>query len=541
MRYKSGTPVARFGGRWDRQEKRWVGDARHVRTLEVHAQQIAVVELFDRWLGDHLGGKAPLDDRVREAIANDLDSLLTFDDLGLSELILSGGRRSGKTTVMEGVLASYSIAVEEATVWTITPSEQFHEEPRNVLEALMPRDWYEYNGDPQYTFFLANGSRHILRSGFTPGSIKKGKANLVGLNEGQQIPEATYRNARGAVVDAGGFVITAANPPTTGDVGTWVADAVAQIAKDERPGAQHIFVDPLDNPHIDHRKLLAMKSGMTAHDWETQIRGRFLAMPDVVLYTWDQTENARRAPDFGRITREFLTAHEGDRAAWEHVVIVDVQKYPWVACGVGDIYRDPRAPQDPRAGLLWLVDEVALAQGDEVDVCDELKRRGYAGDRTLVIMDASCRWQQLRRNVLEQRPEYRGKGSMDIFRRNGFPHVVPPDRSMKANPDIFERIRATNALIRTADGVRSLYIDPEKCPNAAESVLKWRMINGKPSRRANAAHFGDVLGYWAWRFFPRRGGAPAGAELESEPLPRAANDGAAGGGTGDGFHLPPTR
>jgi hypothetical protein len=48
---------------------------------------------------------------------------------------------------------------------------------------------------------------------------------------------------------------------------------------------------------------------------------------------------------------------------------------------------------------------------------------------------------------MAQRPEYKGKGSADIFKRCGFPHVVPPDRDMKRNPDVMERIRATNATI----------------------------------------------------------------------------------------------
>lgn len=519
VRYKSGTHVARFGGRWDRDEKCWAGDAPRSRVIEIHAAQIEAVQRFDAWLVDHLqGGSTELDPRIREAIELNLD----FDAelgalLGLSELFLTGGRRSGKTVIMEGLLTSYAVAVENSIVWTVTPSEAFHEEPKAVLESLMPRAWYEYNGDPMYTFWLANGSEHVLRTGHKPGSLKKGKAAIVGLNEAQQISAESYRNARGATVDAGGFALVAANPPVLGDIGTWVLDAVTQIEGDARAAAEHFFLDPLDNPHVDQRKLLALKSSMTLHDWETQIRGKMLQLPDRVLYTWDRGVNERAAPDFGRITREFLEAHEGDRAKWDRLVIVDVQSYPFVACGVGDVYRDPRAPTDMRQGLLWLTDEVALHQADEVDACAELKRKGLVGERTLVIMDASCRWQQMMRDPLKQRPEYKGKGSMYMFQQNGFPHVVAPDREMNGNPDVLERIRATNATIRPADDVRGLYIDPRKCPNAIESARKWRMVKGKPSRNSTKAHFGDVLGYFVWRFFPRRGNA---GKLLSEGMQR---------------------
>jgi hypothetical protein len=76
----------------------------------------------------------------------------------------------------------------------------------------------------------------------------------------QQVPADSYRNTLGATIDGGGFTIVAANPPTIGDVGTWVLDAVVDVRKGARPGAEHLFCDPSDNPHIVHAKLLALRS-----------------------------------------------------------------------------------------------------------------------------------------------------------------------------------------------------------------------------------------------------------------------------------------
>jgi len=541
--------LARFGGLWDRLEKEYAGDAPRSRIIEVHAQQIRAIERFDLWFKSHLdpeqavleaAERAMLDAvarnddgaetlaqrtaHIRDTIANDRElDAEAISAIGLAELFLSGGRRSGKSTIMLSLLASYAIAVPESIVWCVVPSEQFHVEPKDIIEAICPRDWYGYNGAPFYTFYFCNGSQLVIRSGHHAGSLKKGKAALVGLNEAQQISEASYRNARGAVVDDGGFVISALNPPTAGDIGAWTADAIQAIAKNGRPGGEHIFIDPLDNPHIDVAKLLAMRSGMTEHDWETQIRGRILAHPDAVIYTWDAAANERRPPDLGKITHAFLTAHEGDRASWSTLVVADVQNFPWIAAGIFDVYRDPRAPEDMRKGLLWMREEVALAQGDEVDVCTELKRRGIDPARTLVVLDASCWWQQAQRDETKQRPEYRGKGSSDIFKACGFIHCVPPDRNMKRNPDVLERVRATNALARPADNIRGLFIDSDRCTNAAESVRKWRAKNGKPSRYSKSAHFGDVVGYACWRFFPRRG--TASKLLQSEVLTRPRAEG----------------
>jgi hypothetical protein len=547
VRYKSGTPIARYGGLWDRRAKDFVGDATRSMVFEVHGAQVEAILLFDKWMDEHYRGPDPeVLARVREIIEQNL----AFDAelgalLGMSELFLTGGRRSGKTFLMEAILCSYAVAVPGAIVWTVVPSEKFLEEPRKVIaDDIMPNAWYEYNGSPEFTFYLVNGSQHVLLSGHKPTSLKKGKAALVGLNEAQQIRAESYRNARGATVDAGGFAIVAANPPIAGDIGTWVLDAASAIETNDRPAAEHVFVDPLLNPHVDPRKLLALKSSMTLHDWETQIRGKMLQLPDRVLYTWDRAVNERPAPDFGRITREFLAAWEGDRARWDKLIAVDVQRFPWVAVGIFDVYRDPRTPSDPKTGLLWMDDEIALSAGDEVDVCRDLRAKGYDGERCLVVTDASCEWQQLERDLIRQRPNYKGKGTNYIFRDNGFPHVVPPDRNSKANPDVIERIRAANACVRPADDVPSLFIDGKKCPTAVDSVRKWRMHKGRPSRDQKAAHFGDVVGYAAWRFFPRRGDAKK--LLESEALPRAQTEGfreLAGGDPVGGFAAgggPPT-
>lgn len=514
VRHKSGTPLARFGGLWDRHAKDYAGDAPRSRVIEVHAEQITAVAEFDAWFAEHLHG-APVDDRVREVLADlsDGDLELLDLDLGLCELILSGGRRSGKTTIAEALAVGYSAAVPGAIVWTVTPSEQMHEEPRELIASLMPDSWYTYLGWPHFVFNLVNGADHILRSGHSPGNLKKGKADVVVVNEAQQVKAASYRNARGAVVDSGGVTIVAANPPIPGDVGTWVRDASIQADKNERPGAKHVFVDPLLNPHIDPRRLLALRTSMTLYDWETQIRGKMLAFPGTIFYAWDEKENERPTPSFGDITRSFLQAHEGPDFELDNILVVDVQKFPFIAALVVHAFRDPSAPTDPRRALLWGTDEIAMAQGDELDLCHAYQERGYDPARTLAIMDASCFWQQQQRDPEKQRPEYKGTASAEILRRNGFALVVRPDRTQDANPGIMEGVRAANLLIRavagdpeTANGVRGFYLDPKKCPNAVASIQNWRLNKTGHPEKSRSAHYGDDLRYLSWRFYPRRGG-----------------------------------
>lgn len=106
---------------------------------------------------------------------------------------------------------------------------------------------------------------------------------------------------------------------------------------------------------------------------------------------------------------------------------------------------------------------------------------------------------------MKQRVDFRGKGSMDMFRGAGFRHVVPPDNVMRKNPEIADRCRAANARIGTKKDSRYLFVDPKLCPKTCESLKLWRtMPNGLPSRTSRYAHAGDALTYAVWRFFPRR-------------------------------------
>jgi hypothetical protein len=89
--------------------------------FEIHGAQIEAILLFDKWLDDHHRDPDPdVLARVREIIEQNL----AFDaELGallvLSEPFLTGGRRSGKTFLMEAILCSYAVAVPGAIVWTV--------------------------------------------------------------------------------------------------------------------------------------------------------------------------------------------------------------------------------------------------------------------------------------------------------------------------------------------------------------------------------------------------------------------------------------
>lgn len=478
--------IARLGGRWDRKRKEYVGDAPVSRVVRLHVGQLEFADWFaNKWLDAHLLG-------------------WPADEAPIYTALVAGGRRGGKTWLLTALSVAYACAVPNAIVWIVLPSdvEGYGEEIMRYVETLMPRAWYTSLGAPHWRYDLPNGSTIRFLSGFSSGKLKKGTASLVFMNEAQQIAATSYNNVRASIADEGGLVIAAANPPDAGDKGTWVADVAASEETRSKPNARAFFVDPLLNPHIDHAALESLRDSMDEHEFDIQIRGMFLLPKNVVLHAWDRTQNERTRPDLGNITERFTKRYEG--RAFRHIVSIDVQKYPWMVATVAHAYANPDAPDDLDSALLWFDDEVFIENGDEVDIAVELKARGYKPEDTLVICDASGDYQQAERREQFQRPQYKGKGSWDMLRGEGYRHIVGPDPDMAKNPEVVERVRAANARIGTKSRKRYVFADPTRCPRLVGTIGRWRNVNGLPSRRSNDAHAGDTMTYLIWRFFPRR-------------------------------------
>lgn len=457
---------------------------RRERVIRLHPGQVEAAHYFDEWLRDHVDGI-------------DRPATRVFD------LAFSGGRRGGKSLLMFALGVAYGIAVPGAIIAVKAGSDAFYSEPIRCLEAIMPSSWYRSLGAPHWTYYLANGSIIKIESGHTAKRQKQGEADLILINEGQTIPTQSYTTMSASIVDGGGLLISASNPPDVGDVGEWVTPLVLGADRGDLPNARHYFFDPLDNPHINQAALDALRFKMSPHEFDVQVRGKFLATPDTVLHAWDRRENERPMPALGECTREFTKHFEGRE--YSDIVSVDVQNFPWIAAVRWRAFRNPLAPNDMEQCCLWGVGEEFVDQGDEIDCARALIKASCDPNTTLVVMDASGDWQQQKRKEDEQRTEFKGKGSMDMFRACGFRHVVPPDTNARDNPDIKDRCRAGNARIGTKAGARYLFADPRACPKTVESILRWRTRpDGTPSRHSRSAHGGDCVTYVVWRFWPRR-------------------------------------
>lgn len=523
----TGEILISVGGRWDRRLEDFVRDeagaiveAEGAVVARIHAGQDKAVRWFTTWIAAHAERRdAPPAFTLRDLEADTFD--LDVDPAHVYSALFAGGRRGGKSWIGTGAIpVAYAIAFPGAIVWIVSPSDQKHDEVRRYLASSLAADWLERQTVDSYE--LVNGSTILLKSAYAADGLKEGKANLVVLNEGQMMAERAYTVARGAIVDQSGLVLVLANPPVEKKDHQWVADFAADAAAGRRASVFLEF-NPLENPHIDRRALLAMRAEVDERTFAIEVLGQFRGPKEAVAYNWIRLENEKRIQiivrDPDRMERAFTGEIGGVRLrevtsiflaiveegiGIDNLLGLDVQRFPHIGGPVYHLFA-PEDEEPTRDNVIaWMTGEVVLEGGDEVAYCAAARALGYAPSSSLIVCDASGRYQHSRRRSTDSPPpEWKGRGSFDLIRGEGYRRIVPPMRRMKANPWITDRARAFTSMIATEVGRRRLFADPDRAPKTCKSIREWKTVNGTPSRAQEAAHLGDAASYPIVRLFPR--------------------------------------
>lgn len=494
-----GEIVMRAGGRWDRRLGDYDGLASIASIVRLHPGQRRAVEWFRAWLAAHTDRRAsppPMPAFDGEDVELDTDPAHAYAAL------FAGGRRAGKTWIAVACAVAYAIMYPGSIVWIVSPNDQKHDEIRRYLRGVLAVDWVDRSTG--FEFDLVNGSHIELKSAHQPDLLKEGKANLVVLNEGQLMQQRAFTVARGAIVDQSGLVMVCANPPVEAKDQQWVTDFAVEAAAGKR-AAVYIELNPLHNPHIDRRALLSMKAELDERSFAIEVMGQFRGPKDAVAYNWVRFDNEIPVPaGYHDVTEQYLGAH-GEGAGITTIVGLDVQRFPYIGGPWYRLFVPPNTIATPETVLAWIVGETVLEGGDEVDFCAELSEAELDTARTLIVCDASGRYQHSRRRSADSPPpEWKGRGSFDLIRGEGFSRIVPPDRRMKRNPEIVDRVRAFTSMICSGVGVRRLFADPSLAPKTCAAIRDWRTKHGTPSRTQEVAHLGDGASYPIVRLFPRR-------------------------------------
>jgi hypothetical protein len=515
-----GELVLSVGGRWDRRVEDFDGEAETGAVVRPHPGQARALAWWRDWLAAHHERRNNPPAITDEDLENfELDT----DPAHVYSALFAGGRRGGKSWLAVAMAVSYAVAFPGAIVWIVSPSAKKHDEVRRYGANVIIPDWLEH--DSLGGWDLVNGSRIVLKSGYEPEDLKEGEAHLVILNEAQRMKRRAFTVARGAIVDKSGLVIACANPPVEAGDEAWVSDLAADSLAGKRASV-YVEFNPLENPHIDRRALLAMAAELDERTFDIEVLGRFRTKKDAVAHNWNRLENERAVPEsYLDATEAFFAKHEEGSGILQCVGL-DVQRFPYIGGPVYRFFVPPDEMPSDASVLAWIVDEIILEGGDEADFCAELEERGYARESTLIVCDASGRYQHSRRRSADSPPPtWTGRGSFDIIRGEGYRRIVPPSRMLKKNPDLVDRTRAFTSMICSKSGRRRLFADPSAAPQTCAAIREWKHVHGKPSRTQYEAHLGDGASYPIVRLFPRiiRSGKPGSVDSVTQAVDRKAS------------------
>lgn len=494
--HETGDRLLSVGGRWDKAEKRYTAGAEFERLVHIQAAQIEAAQWLCDWIVRY--------EEARTAKAARQPTDRIWQDFGpVYSALFHGGRRAGKSHLACLALVLYALVVPGSVCWAVSPREKETEELRAALAKLMPRSWYRYLKD-DLTFYLVNGSQITLRSGYKSGNLKAGGLGMALYNEGQKMDESGFIQLRGAVSDSGALTLITANPPDR-PIGRWIEDYVDEVRSGKRRTGRTFFFDWRKNPFIERASLAALAEETDEKTFRREILGEFVPIGDVVFHSWSDRASIRPAPleadGFRDITRVFTKQRLG--RPFEHVVGCDFDKMPHLSGAVFKVFEKTAAAAnigeyaDIPIGvpLYWVVDEAIVQLSDEDGLIDALEGIGLDPATTGVIADASGEYQDVART--------RGRSSWDWFRARGWRFLFYPDASMKKNPDIVERCKVGNALLKSHADHRRLFSVPEN-RHINRAMKLWELRHMAPYRKSKWAHACDAVTYPCWRFEGRR-------------------------------------
>jgi hypothetical protein len=526
--------ILSVGGRWDRRMGDFDGEAESSIIVRPHVGQLKAIMWFASWLAVHAG-------RRDDPPAPDVDDdNISTDPSEVFSALFAGGRRGGKTWIGAVCCAIYAVMFPGAIVWVVNPSSEDHDEVRRYMANLLAPEWILRETQAE-GWELVNGSAIMLKSAYVgadPDAIKKGESNFIWMNEGQKMAERVYVVARGAIADHSGLVLICANPPVQAKDQQWVGDFAADAQSGRRAAVYHHF-NPLDNPHINRGALMSLRREVDDRTYRIEVLGEFLGPAEAVVYNWIRTDGGNERPmprptwhgdmqiacpvtGLIDVTSDFLEREEEGEGLTD-LIGLDVQVHPHIGGPIYRFYANPEDQVTRDTVIAWIVDEAVLSGGDEEAWCELLQDREIDPETTLIVCDASGRYQHSRRRTADSPPPgWTGKGSFDLVKRSGYRKIVPPSRRLKKNPDIVDRVRAFTSMVSTATGTRRLFIDRDRAPMTCKSMREWATVHGKPSRSQEAAHLGDAASYPIVRLFPRilRSGKPGDVDPVTQRVDR---------------------
>jgi hypothetical protein len=517
-RKATGERIFAVGGRWDRVDERyldepatrcktiWLNEAQCLGEAGKHIEEGPIWTL-KTWI------KARRENRER-----------------LIELVLDGGRGSGKSVL--GTFAVFAIAVEfpDARCWLINPANTRRGEIVRIVRDHIPRQWRAWS-ERDFIYTLPNSSTVQYIGADDEDALKQGGYEVALLNEAQLVSSSAYANAAAGVRNVSGRpkgLLILAHNYASKVRGEWTNDHLDKIEAGTI-NARHHKLDPRLNGFLDESVVddvdglirsvrpdladidalgIRKRLGDFAAAAFKPEPGGHVGRPPVDVVGL----NGKKVAGWTDVTRELTAEKTGTRDGFAVVVGADFQRRPGCVAVVFRLYRR----EDGK--IVYFAEHIIVAGDNEDDLANRIDSYlgtiGLTARDALVVADSTGRFQNAGHNT-------KTKPSHDILREWYFTVVAP--RRMKSNGKSF-----INANPLVEDSLAQFYdickadrilVDPD-AEWLIESLRRCKVKKRGGTIRLDDSQPGyshpvDCARYVTWYFEPRRGvAAPTKVDRE---------------------------
>lgn len=375
--------------------------------------------------------------------------------------VVVAGRRFGKTFLSVSELLDKSLSGRNRNCWYIAPT--YGSAKEIAWDMMVDRVPKEYLTKPPnettLTISMRNGSKMSLKGAEKPNNLRGRSLDFAVLDEFADMKPETWNEViRPSLADRKGSALFIGTPKGMNHFrDLW------SLGVDGTPDWQSWQYTTLQGGNVTQEEIEAARRDMDERTFKQEFEASFVNYSGIIYYNFDRTDSVVAAAD--------------DKSTL--LVGMDFNLDPMSA--VVAIRKDD---------LVFVIDEVVIYSSNTDEMVDELKNR-YPGRDIVVYPDPASK---------QRKTSAGGRTDLSILQNAGFRVKVKNTHS-----PVRDRINSVNARLKSADGVRHLFIHP-KCKNTIKSLERQTYKSGtsQPDKESGFDHMNDALGYLIDTLFPIR-------------------------------------
>jgi phage terminase large subunit len=343
-----------------------------------------------------------------------------------------------------------------------------------LKKRLLDLNWVKKINESELSITLKNDSVIALKGAENPDSLRGPSLSYVVIDEVADVDQNLWTEVlRPALSDQQGGALFIGTPKGKDN---WSYDLYCRETFDPQTWKSFQFTT-LEGGLVPVEEIEQARHDMTERQFNQEFNATFETYQNQVAWEFDRDDHV--------VSFESLIAEFGDNNK--------IPKHlPTHRLHVGmDFNVSPATAviMTEFAGITYAFDEIMVYSSNTNEVADEIKRR-YPNSEVVVYPDPSGN---------QRRSSANGQTDHIILKNAGFQVKAP-----RKHDPVRDRINATNARLRSADGSKRLYISPE-CKNTIESLEKYSFKEGTQIPEKNGwDHMFDALSYAIAYMYPIR-------------------------------------